>query len=91
MAGELFNNSGDDERGDKMQGVVRFIKNFAVSFVLYENECALEVEVSAFSNVNVTSVFELAAALIEKWKVKPKMIAFADALNQQRKREREIW
>uniref|UniRef100_A0A914ZY28 Rho-GAP domain-containing protein n=4 Tax=Parascaris univalens TaxID=6257 RepID=A0A914ZY28_PARUN len=48
------------------------------------------VEVSAFSNVNVTSVFELAAALIEKWKVKPKMIAFADALNQQRKREREI-
>ncbi|KHN89124.1 Rho GTPase-activating protein [Toxocara canis] len=48
------------------------------------------VEVSAFANVNVTSLFALMTALIEKWKVKPKMCSFGDALSQQRKHEREI-
>lgn len=48
------------------------------------------VEISSVLNVNVTTVFALIAALVEKSKMKPKLLGFADALKLQRKKEREI-
>uniref|UniRef100_A0A0N5AQ56 Rho-GAP domain-containing protein n=1 Tax=Syphacia muris TaxID=451379 RepID=A0A0N5AQ56_9BILA len=48
------------------------------------------IEVSSVTNVNVVTLFALVASLVEKWKMKPRVLSYVEAAKVQRKKECEI-